>query len=92
MPGDLETDAKNVNNEEINLAKQTSILNQRNNPQNLYRLYKENLIRYEVVKKLNRELTFARASLEKAAKTQAPYLNKCRQRVDWLEKEIEKTF
>ncbi len=77
-------DAKNTENNQI-----VPSLKLKSN-ESLYRKYKVNLIRYECLKKLNTELNYARDKLEKASKTQAPHLGKCRARVEWLEKEIEK--
>ena len=55
----------------------------------LFRLYQRNLLRYEIIKRLNKELVFARSMLEKAMKTQNNIVE-IRKRVDWLENEIEK--
>ncbi len=58
--------------------------------QNLNKLYKRNLIRYEIIKKLNKELNFTRASLLESMQKNDQNLSQCRSRVEWLEKEIEK--
>jgi hypothetical protein len=50
--------------------------------------YQANLIRYEAIKKLKTELDIARISLLKSMKTQQN-LNGFRNRVKWLENEIE---
>ena len=55
----------------------------------LFQLYQRNLLRYEIIKRLNKELVFARSMLEKAMKTQNNIVE-IRKRVDWLENEIEK--
>jgi hypothetical protein len=56
----------------------------------LYKKYKVNLIRYECLKKLNKELVYARDKLEKASRSQSPHLNQWRVRTEWLESEIER--
>jgi hypothetical protein len=55
----------------------------------LFQLYQRNLLRYEIIKRLNKELVYARSMLEKAMKTQNNIVE-IRKRVDWLENEIEK--
>jgi hypothetical protein len=50
--------------------------------------YQANLIRYEAIKKLKIELDIARLNLHKSMKTQKN-LNAFRNRVKWLENEIE---
>ena len=51
--------------------------------------YRINLIRCDLVKKLETELSYARAYLARAIKKQTD-LEKARDRVDWLENEIER--
>jgi hypothetical protein len=91
------TEVENENDDDIDDAEE-EVKNEENqivpnlklkSTNSLYRKYKVSLIRYECLKKLNTELTYARGVLEKASQTQAPYLKKCRGRVEWLEKEIE---
>ena len=59
------------------------------NQEQLFQLYQRNLLRYEIIKRLNKELVYARSMLEKAMKTQNNIVD-VRKRVDWLENEIEK--
>lgn len=60
------------------------------NSNDIYQSYKINLIRYEIVKKLNKELLYARTALAESMKNQDAFLIKCRERVEWLENEIER--
>lgn len=55
---------------------------------NLLKLYRFNLVRCEVIRKLSVELDYARHALVKSIKTQKKLLT-ARNRVDWLENEIE---
>ncbi|CAF0931369.1 unnamed protein product [Brachionus calyciflorus] len=55
----------------------------------LSKLYKNNLIKYFILKKLNSELEYARVKLKLSTRTQIN-LDKIRNRIEWLENEIEK--
>lgn len=57
--------------------------------EHLVKLYNNNLIKYFVLKKLNSELEFARVKLRLSTRTQID-LDKIRQRVEWIESQIEK--
>jgi hypothetical protein len=59
------------------------------NDQTLLLTYKKNLIRCHVIKKFNIELEYGRKLLDIAMRNQHN-LKEIRQRVEWLEKEIEK--
>lgn len=55
----------------------------------ILKLYRVNLIRCDLIRKLDIELTYARAVLTKAIAKQKD-LQQARERVEWLENEIEK--
>lgn len=57
----------------------------------LIKSYRVNLIRCDLIAKLETELDYARYMLEKAMRKQIN-LKRARQRVEWLENEIEKTI
>jgi hypothetical protein len=62
--------------------------NDKEEKDNILKTYQANLIRYEAIKKLKIELDIARINLHKSMKTQKN-LNAYRNRVKWLENEIE---
>jgi hypothetical protein len=74
-------------NEYINNNNNSNTTKSRN--EDLIEIYQANLIRYEAIKKLMKELDLARLKLHKAMKTQTNNLNQLRNRVKWLENEIE---
>lgn len=54
----------------------------------LLKVYQRNLIRFEVIKRLNEELVFCRKELQRAMRTQNKLVETSK-RVQWLENEIE---
>lgn len=59
------------------------------NYEDLLKTYQANLIRYQIIFKLNTELIYARCILDRAMRTQEDLI-RARERVEWLENEIER--
>ena len=81
------TDLSNERSIEIMNEEESTPIEQRSDHV-LLKSYRRNLIRCEVIDKLNTELNFARNALMKAVKVQRNQ-NQIRDRVEWLENEIE---
>lgn len=75
------------NNEKIKQNEEFNYLKEKNYRE-LLKLFQDNILKYGCIIKLNKELEYAREKLEYAMRTQQNLTN-IRQRVDWLENEIE---